>query len=902
MKIKWFALLGGVTAVAVSPAIVTADPEPNPEIIEEVNPFDTDTEADVQELVAQLAADDFSIREAAMKELWKLGSDSLPALEGIAEGKDPEAADRASELLLYIGAGVLHDSPEDIKKMVLEYSRTTMEKKLGILRKLTEQGHWRQVLHLANMEKVERTKKRIFEIVQKYAGDAARKALAVGDMDLVGEIIELLGDSDQALVMRAWYYKQRGQLAAQMQEAEKTPGKEGSRWRLALHRADGNIAGALKEAKALGDARLVAAFQLLQGDPIPWLLADTPTKVKLDPIIEMARRIQIAKLRGENKKAGIMARELDQMARSSSTNHRVISALAGTGFRDMAIDLMVRREPLTAFGYFDNMESPEKALKILGIPNDASAPYSEWVKKTTAEALEDEEYLTYSKLMMLASFLVRHGEGEHALAVVKPLMDALEEDGSDVWFDLIYSMSIYDLGKEVLHFVEKRGNEDGEADKAVKKIFRNVSEGSVVDIWKALQKRNDQKLDKSLHQIAILSGLLEDADNEVAALEKELLAAAKEDKDVDETARFSAVFAFALTRGDMETCLKMSNEKAAGSPTWLKAKRYYDKELFNWAEMQAYYEDLVKKEPGNYRSAVYLYIALRKQGKEAKTKGMMERIRMLSMGDAGVLSAVASEFYKVGFYKEATELWIQTLVMAEPGKSHFDAAVVALSENPQHLYDSEQWKRSAAFAEVHVELLLRGTSDASINDMLRTRFRVELARGMHQLKNGDRKQALVTLDTARKLVPGDGTLADHFFPLLSKAEIGKTYDQWFEESYRHVEKAAKRYPGSHNTHNTAAWLCSRSVRKLDEAERHSAKALKIRPHQGAYLDTMAEVWFARGNREKAVEWSQKAVDASRRLPQSVFRMRKFVFLNYQQLQLQFDRFSNDPMPTAKALD
>jgi len=166
---------------------------------------------------------------------------------------------------------------------------------------------------------------------------------------------------------------------------------------------------------------------------------------------------------------------------------------------------------------------------------------------------------------------------------------------------------------------------------------------------------------------------------------------------------------------------------------------------------------------------------------------------------------------------------------------------------------------------------------------------------MAELEEGKRKQALATLDAARKLVPGDGTLADHFFPSLRTADIGKIYDKWFNESYNHIAKAGVLYPRSHNTHNTAAWLCSRAGRKLDEATKHSVAALKERPQQGAYLDTMAEICFAKGNRAKAIEWSKKAVKASRRYPQGVFRLRKYIFENFHQLHLQLERFKTVPL-------
>lgn len=894
MRTKQFIALAGLAALASGGGTLRAEPGLRAPAAAVENAA---AASDAASLVGQLSHEDFGTREAATRKLWDMGTAALPALNNIADGKDPEAADRARELLLYIGAGVLPDSPDEIKTMVIQFSRSGEDKKLAILRKLTGMGQWRQVLHLARMEKDPSTRRKMAAIVRQNAGSAARKAIVAGDHRLAAEVLELIGDSDQALVMRAWYHRQRGQLAAELQAAAQMPGRNGIRWRLALHRADGNTRGALKEAKALGDARLVAALQLHQGDAVPWLLADVSAKGRLDPILEISRRIQIARLRGEEKKAGILARELAQMAGDAMFTLRVIPALAGNGYRSLALDVMARGEPLTVFSYFDNIEAPKKALGFLGIPPDASAPYTEWVRKTTAEALEDEEHSTYNKLIMLASFLARHGEQRHALAVVKPLMDALEKNGSDAWFELIYRMVLYDLGKEALHLVELRGNKDAEADKAVKNIFRkHISGDSVVHLWEALKKRNGGKLGESLRQIGILSGITGDENNEIPALEKQLSAEAKEDKDVDQAARFAALFAFADIRGDMETCLAMSKSKAPRDDTWLKAKRYYEKELFHWPQTEAYYRAKAKEDPGDYRSAAYLYIALRKQGKDGKTKGMFERLLLLSMGDAGVLGALAGEFYTVGYYKEATDLWKQALLMAEPGDRHFDSAIEALSEFPQHLYDSGQWKLAAAVTEAHIQLLYRGGGNVSINDMLRARFRAGLARGMDQLRDGKRSQAIATLDAARRLVPGDGTLADHFFPLLRKAAVGPTYDQWFAESYRHIAKASALYPGSHNTHNTAAWLCSRAVRKLDAAEAHAAEALKARPHQGAYLDTMAEVWFARGDRAKALDWSRKAVTSSTRHPQGVFRQRRYVIQNIQQLQLQLNRFEHAPPP------
>ena len=88
----------------------------------------------------------------------------------------------------------------------------------------------------------------------------------------------------------------------------------------------------------------------------------------------------------------------------------------------------------------------------------------------------------------------------------------------------------------------------------------------------------------------------------------------------------------------------------------------------------------------------------------------------------------------------------------------------------------------------------------------------------------------------------------------------KEHDEWFRISWDRMTAVLAKFPDSDNTCNTAAWLASRAQRKLDEAEKLLHHALAANPEQSAYLDTMAEIQFAKGNREKALEWSAQAIN------------------------------------------
>ena len=121
---------------------------------------------------------------------------------------------------------------------------------------------------------------------------------------------------------------------------------------------------------------------------------------------------------------------------------------------------------------------------------------------------------------------------------------------------------------------------------------------------------------------------------------------------------------------------------------------------------------------------------------------------------------------------------------------------------------------------------------------------------------------MILFRSSFEILNGDGILADDYFPLLREAGLVEEHDRNFRIVYQRLGASIEAYPRAHNTYNSAAWMASRACRELPDALKKIEKALSMRPRQAAYLDTMAEVWFARRDREKAVEWSRRAVQES----------------------------------------
>ena len=281
----------------------------------------------------------------------------------------------------------------------------------------------------------------------------------------------------------------------------------------------------------------------------------------------------------------------------------------------------------------------------------------------------------------------------------------------------------------------------------------------------------------------------------------------------------------------------------------------------------------------------------------------MARALLLTMGNVSELNKIGLSLSNAGLVDDAIALWQKAAMMAQPGSTDYDVALVYLAHTGigpgQADLNKKQWQDLASIAEAYTRFTMRGRSGNTVIAILDSRFQADFYQGMFLLKSGRRKEALALLDTCQKLNPGSGSLADDFFPRLRHAGVDQQYHQWFESNYRHVAAACKAYPNSHNSHNTAAWLASRALLRLDDAMRHAKTATTLRPHQGAYLDTMAEVWFAKGNRKKAIEWSEKAIAASISHAQGVSRSEGQILTNYIELNKQLKHFKNDPLPSAK---
>ena len=159
---------------------------------------------------------------------------------------------------------------------------------------------------------------------------------------------------------------------------------------------------------------------------------------------------------------------------------------------------------------------------------------------------------------------------------------------------------------------------------------------------------------------------------------------------------------------------------------------------------------------------------------------------------------------------------------------------------------------------------------------------------MAAYENGDSEQGSRLFDKLFSRSCHESFFADDVLPAMRQAGLHQEVEKFWQLAKRAYCRTLLLFPEAHNSYNTAAWVASRAACDLDDAVIWIEKALERQPNTSAYLDTKAEVFFARGEREEAMQWSEKACQKSG--DGGTLAM----------LRVQYRHFRDDPFPATRS--
>lgn len=830
-------------------------------------------------MLAGLADESYRVRVEATRGLWELGEKALPDLREAAGSDDPEIAMRARDLLRKIELGILPDSSPEIAELVVRYDEGSPRVRREVIDRLRQMRAWRQLLKIHAMERDQDTLNMIEGVMQGVALDAAREALAAAKPDpaLALSYLEMAKPGPAEWMAAAVIHRTEGTLEKELAKIPHNAGPELQSRRYAMLAAAGRPAEAAEAASAAGLEIVAAQLRLLCGDPEPWLrIAPVSEEEMAAPGLDAYREFAIRRWKGGEPRPDDL-RKFRRLAEAGDEEEQEqgLALLYLIGDVEHADKLFAQRFPMWAFAHHETFERIDEALAAAGL--DPSEPdFAAWAAKRFHVLIHkpDEEVDEVTELAIMGGFLEEHGMGDEVKRAYLPGLKELAERDVEQFLSTCARLFGGSYGTPVVEPVLAAALAFARDDEAAwQRVVTGIfgRESSVSDLWEWLGAL-DPELSPSarLEWMATLSGHVPDRQGRVKTFLDKAWPAVEAMNDADKERRLTHLARASMRSPDPEDYLKMVDlagrvfkARDAGNPYATSYYRHFLAARGRWREAADLWLDWVSQAPENPSLRAHAAACLRKAG-DAKAADFEERMaERLCLGEPLHQTNCALAFALTGDFERAGKWWLRAATEATTPEAFADSFMGNDREygtgGPllSHARETGDWKLAAALSEAEcLQYAISGGNRTSTTIFLRRRLNADMARVFASPVRAD---GLETLGRIHQLAATDGSLADHFYPTLRERGLTAKHDEWFEESWARLGKLVARFPDGDNLRNTAAWTASRANRRLDEAEAHSAKSLELRPRQAAYLDTMAEVWFVRREREKALRWSMQAV-------------------------------------------
>ena len=828
---------------------------------------------EARKLVARLGDDSFKVREAATQSLWDLGDVGIDAIrEGVA-ADDPEISYRSRIVLRRIMTGITSETPPEIVELVQRYFRSGAEVKKAIFQELLNAEAYMQMLRLYRFEESEEARQVCGELVEKAVLPLTLRELVEGRRREAEEILRLAPRGEEnnrrlACLLRMSkeldheITKGEGSIVLEQNGEVAESTREAAEMQLAFLRSAGRLDESRALAEKLGRSDVVAVMALLKGDPEPFLqwCMDQPRE---SAIVRVHAETVLRRWQLNHEEAD---RLMEQMVKEASGDGKdedkrgAVLSLLLNGNVDAGLPLLFRMNKDSAFTYYDTVEQPEKALQVFGYTGGEEERQKWLAERFEAMAMDwsDSEEQRY-EVLTIASFLHTRGEQEVSVKIMERLSEMAMKEGFSNWLEFIGRLN--DLGGSLYELAflvaSKRLGPDSRERDDLRVVSHLFGEGdSAPRLWGFLKNVEDEKA-KRILLLGALYGVVHMDDAKLRASLRTLEEKVGEEEEQQQI--LGDLLEAAEARDEATVSVGLLEILSRDDPEMKWGKKLAAKygQVSEWEKAVLKLKQVIEKEPTNMRYMAYYGGALARTGNEEDARKSLEKVETFSLDEPIRLLRMALDVNSSGAVNEAEDYWRKLVITGVPDDWYWQTAASYFSKQARN---NKQWRVAAAFAEVDAMQYLKGRS-TFINPVsfIRKRFIADLYRGLALHEEGNQEEANKLFRSSFEILNGDGILADDYFPLLREAGLTEEHDRNFSIVYERLEKSIEAYPRAHNTYNSAAWMASRACRELPDAMKKIETALAMRPRQAAYLDTMAEVWFAKRDRSKAVEWSRKAV-------------------------------------------
>jgi len=859
-------MLAFLSHLTISITIVTAPAAVGPDAAPSTETIDS--------LITDLGSASFIKREEATQRLWEVGAPAEAALLSAEKSPDAEVRRRARIVLGRFRLGIYPDTPKNVVTLIRQFTSGDSTSKRRAFNELLESNELRTAIRLLRQDTHN-------ELTHQLKGELAKQIQRLvatsGDLDDAAsdltEAVRLAAYDDDGRRRLAAYLLLTGGIDAeirQLQAIGNDVGNDDLRQLFYLHRITGDRSAMLAVAAKIGDSDLIESALIELGR---WGQLNETLKAAGDVLPDdffahlksLGRRAVFAKYANDEEGCAAAIAELKELA-TSQPDEAWSCARAMLLCEDIvtAEELLKKNDEGSLIEIHRFQNRFDDLFATLGVDAPQSPPTS-WMTMITKDATDEDRERHFFKGLTVVGLLDSVGHRDNAIKLLGELYESAKPNDALPTHEVIVEEFAMGLDEKAFTHVEEllEDNQPG----SVLNLFFSSRASAAELLWlEQLKHPNPPTPRKTFERIyRILSNSPNTDDMAfVEMLVHDTIAQVDEQKPEsplpDEYREAISVLsglalfvdkpAWAIELHEATDPWNTNNARAQLAIADLYA------DLEDWPAAAKRYRKAREADPTDAAATYFFGHALTKTGAPAEGERLMKLAEVLPLHDASTRAFLASAMEDRGHAEAAHRQWEFILNVGRPGGWELDQAA-------QSLAGSLGESNPARAAHLWRRLALRGvephTSFGAVRHYITLPAMVHRCQARAALAKAEYETAVKQINIVANLAPGDTTVALDFVPPLDAAGQTEAADQVFGRLYNYHDALCHSYPRSAMHLNNLAWMCAKCDRRLDEAFAKSNKAVNLDP-KPAYLDTLAELHFMRGETEEAIALEKRCIE------------------------------------------
>lgn len=808
-----------------------------------------------QTLIEQLGSQDYAQRQAAYNALWQRGKPSIELLKKAAKSNDPELAERALDLIYLIGASLRPNTPPLLRLLAKNYinALSPQQREVAIHTLFTQTSLEARLLLLrlidSNPKHTDKViEKPFIEQTTRYTAHFLKKE---GKTQLLEEILALNNDIPAVQSMRAWYFlTQKG-----LQEALNVPSLYPEAWKAELYLHAEDFQKAYATLLPIQQSRHKALLSLLlQANPIDWLNnLDTLESDHTPTDLDLYKKLFVCSLQ---QNPSLLKKRIDALA-SELSPEKMLNLYAAFGLKQSCKNTGMATPFLWIHARL-GLSEPSVLHSLLGIDPNAPAPYTQWVKERTYQALQTHNPEDYAALMYLSKSWLMRGEPLWAKESIQPLLRGLINQEHDHWHQLAIELIESQMGEVALNGFELFGKKNPEEGLLI--LRECVASILGFDFFEkedlpTLRAIAQQKNLSTIHAIFTLLGWINEPST-LHFLEDSL-------QKVDNPHLFSYLIMACLHRGDLPKAHALAHKAH---------QRFKTQEWEIFANQLTIFAcDFQNIKKTSFPAHPNFFTFLQQASPFLANPHARRTFFTETLGDIFPLYALANYLNLYGFKQDAYALLYQGLFALDKSSKLYWQTFIHLSK----LITPQTPIKEALGITYGARLALLCLSDEpNAKELWNLYGKIEALQLFNQWENLTplvRKKRFLALS---KRFRGEPLFSDFIFPfLLHHHPKDPLLRALLNDHLAFLQQWEKACPHSSFIHNAIAWFIVQSHCKafFALAQQHLDIALQQAPNSPEILDTQAALFFLEKNRQAAITTSQKALQCLYTQPSCILR-------------------------------